>query len=280
MQLPSVALMRIVLPVMLVMVVGTVMRPIPVAAQITAPFLFTVPQPDASLRVGDGETSTAIGERSLLLFSGAAFDPGLSIEARSERGFVVRSSIGTVDFTAGGQRFRSFQQLEILRSIRSTGRAQLAIGGGVRQDWGGAQTFVGRVIAGARIAGGRLEGNAVIEKGNSGRAGHRDAFDVITTIGWSRAVTDRIALGVEGIGHDLEGFWERDEAEGGARLLIGPSIRVASPGGRWSFGIAGGPLLHSPSTVEPTTLPRAIPETSSRSHFAVLGSLTCVLSSH
>jgi hypothetical protein len=255
------------------------MRPNPAVAQIAAPLLFTVPQPDATLHVGEGETSTAIGERSLLLFQGVEFDPGLSIEARSGHGLVVRSSIGTVDFTVGGQRYRSFQQLEVLRPILSDGRAQLALGGGVRQEWGGAQTFVGRVIAGVRLAGGRLEGNAVIEKG-TGVPGRRDAFDLITTVGWSHALTDRIALGVEGIGQDLEGFWEPNESEGGARLLIGPSLRVASPGRRWSVGVAGGPLLHSTSSIEPTNLPRAIPNTSTRSHFAVLGSLTCVLSSH
>jgi hypothetical protein len=254
---------------------ASVVRPAPAAAQIAAPsFLFTVAQPDASLHVGEGETSTAIGERGLLLFQGAelqglGFDPGISIEARSEHGLVVRSSIGTVDLNVGGQRFRSFQQLEVLRSIRSTGRVQFAVGGGVRQDWGGAQTFVGRFIGGVQLAGGRLEGNAVIEKGVSGH-GRRDAFDVITTVGWSRALSDRLAVGVEGIGQDLEGFWDPSEAEGGARLLIGPSVRIASPNKRWSFGVAGGPLLHSTSSVSPTS--------STRSDFAVLGSLTCVLS--
>jgi hypothetical protein len=258
---------------LLMTALASVLRPAPAVAQIAAPsLLFTAPQPDASLHVGEAETTTAIGERSLLLFQGQTFDPGTSIEARSGRGFVVRSSIGSVDFTAGGQRFRSFQQLEVLRSIRSTGRAQFAVGGGVRQDWGGAQTFVGRVIAGIRIAGGRLEGNAVIEKGEKGGAsGRRDAFDVITTVGWSRAVNERVALGIEGIGQDLEGFWEHDEAEGGARLLIGPSVRVASPGKRWSVGVAGGPLLRSTSTASGTP--------ARTSHFAVLGSLTCVLPS-
>ena len=40
-----------------------------------------------------------------------------------------------------------------------------------------------------------------------------------------------ISLGVEAIGEDLEGFWEEEEAEGGARLLMGPSLRI-SPAGR------------------------------------------------
>jgi hypothetical protein len=261
----------------LLMAFASLMHATPAAAQTSAPLLFTVLQPDTSQKVGDGETTSAVGERGLLLFQDASFDPGISAEARSSRSLVVRSSIGTVDLAAGGQHIRSFQQIELLRPIRTSGKVQFAIGGGVRQEWGGAQTFVGRIIAGARVARGRLAGNAVIEKAVSG-IGHRDQFDVITTVGWSRAVTDRIALGVEGIGQDLEGFWERDEAEGGARLLIGPSLHVASPQKRWSVTVAGGPLLHSTSTIETTTAPRDIQNTSTRSHFAVLGSLTYVLS--
>ena len=36
----------------------------------------------------------------------------------------------------------------------------------------------------------------------------------------------------EVIGEDLEGFWEAEGAEGGARLLVGPSIRLAPGPGR------------------------------------------------
>jgi hypothetical protein len=242
----------------------------PAAAQNAPTFVFTVPQPDANLPIGEAVISAAIGERSLLLFQGSDFDPGISTEVRSRNGLVVRSSLGTVDFSVGGQRFRTFQQVELLRPLRSMGRVQLAVGGGVRQEWGGAQTVIGRVIAGARFAGGQLEGNAVFERHLAvGTSGRRDPLDVITTVGWAHALSDRVAVGVEGIGQDLEGFWDREEAEGGARLLIGPSIRIASANKRWSLGVAGGPLLHSPNATS-----SASPATS---RLAVLGSLTCAL---
>jgi hypothetical protein len=49
-------------------------------------------------------------------------------------------------------------------------------------------------------------------------------------VGVSKNLWRPVYVGVEMIGEDLEGFWEPNEAEGGARLLIGPSMRVASPG--------------------------------------------------
>jgi len=80
-----------------------------------------------------------------------------------------------------------------------------------------------------------------------------DAADVVTTAGWSRRVNAHLALGVEGIGQDLEGFWDSAEAEGGARLIVGPSLHVRSRRGAWSASATAGPVLRSASIVVPST---------------------------
>ena len=59
-------------------------------------------------------------------------------------------------------------------------------------------------------------GNLVVEQVMSSPRAH-DAADVITSLGWSRRVTDRLSVGAEGIGQDLEGFWDPTEADGGAK---------------------------------------------------------------
>jgi hypothetical protein len=45
------------------------------------------------------------------------------------------------------------------------------------------------------------------------------------------------------VGEDLEGLWESAEAEGGARLLIGPSLRFGAPARRLSASLCGGPVF-------------------------------------
>ncbi len=47
------------------------------------------------------------------------------------------------------------------------------------------------------------------------------------------------------MGQDLEGFWDSEEAEGGAKLLIGPSINVAPQSSRFSFSVSGGPVFYA-----------------------------------
>jgi hypothetical protein len=244
-----------------------------VSAQTVSPFLFTVTAPDTSLHVGESQPTVAMAERGLTLSTGSAFDPGLSIEARVKHDLIVRSTVSTSDLRVGGQSFATFQQVELLRPVRQSHALEIAVGGGVRQEWGGTRTLIARIVAGAPMAGGRLEGNVVMEKA---MALGRDRADVITTVGWSRAVTRRFALGVEGIGQDLEGFWEPDEAEGGARLLIGPSLHVGSKSGRWSLTVTGGPLARSASSARPSDAPRGVPGSSALSRYAALGSFTYI----
>jgi len=139
---------------------------------------------------------------------------------------------------------RASQQGEVLYSVlQSPSRqASLAFGRGVRHEAQGINVLLGRVAAGRSVDAWRFDGNALFEKPY---ATGRDAVDLITTFGVARQVRPALAIGVELIGEDLEGFWEEDEAEGGARVLIGPSIRVAPPSAHWQIGIAGGPVVHA-----------------------------------
>ncbi|HEX4964705.1 MAG TPA: hypothetical protein VF173_28090 [Thermoanaerobaculia bacterium] len=45
------------------------------------------------------------------------------------------------------------------------------------------------------------------------------------------------------MGEDLEGLWEQDEAEGGARVLAGPSLHWVRPDHRFLATLAGGPVF-------------------------------------
>ena len=55
----------------------------------------------------------------------------------------------------------------------------------------------------------------------------RDAVDVILGAAVAYQVTGETSLGVELMGEDLEAIWDPAEAEGGARLLAGPSAHTS-----------------------------------------------------
>jgi hypothetical protein len=136
----------------------------PARRQDVSPFLFTLTTtPEPSGGSADHQTDVAVAEPGLT-WIGGVFDPGVTAGVRTRSGRMVRSSMGTVDYVSAGQRFASFQQVEVLRPIGRGGARDLAVGGGVREEWGGTRVFIGRLVAGVPVAGGRLEGNAVIER--------------------------------------------------------------------------------------------------------------------
>lgn len=50
----------------------------------------------------------------------------------------------------------------------------------------------------------------------------RDEIDMFITAGLSYKITEWLRTGIEYAGQDLEDLWEKEEAEGGARHIIGP----------------------------------------------------------
>jgi hypothetical protein len=63
---------------------------------------------------------------------------------------------------------------------------------------------------------------------------------VITTFGWSRPIARGISVGAETVAEDLEGLWQVNEAEGGARLFFGPSVDLTTPAHDWSLHLTAG----------------------------------------
>ncbi len=54
----------------------------------------------------------------------------------------------------------------------------------------------------------------------------RDKTDIIVGAALSCPVLSHSRLGIEAVAEDLEGYWEAEEAEGGAKLLVGPTFWV------------------------------------------------------
>ena len=60
-------------------------------------------------------------------------------------------------------------------------------------------------------------------------ADDRDELDIIVSLAGSVGIGEKVRVGGEIVGQDLEGFWEDEEAEGGAKLLAGPTARLELP---------------------------------------------------
>jgi hypothetical protein len=169
--------------------------------------------------------------------------------------------------------YETSQQGEVLYSIARGGPAafDLAVGGGVLREASGVNVALARIVAGRSFERSELRGNVVFQKP---MAADRDAVDLLTSVGWTRRVTSALALGVEAVGEDLEGFWEPEEAEGGARLLFGPSVHIAPPRSRWQISVAGGPTLHPTTSNRESGAVRDLPPTTRAHGYAVRSSFS------
>jgi hypothetical protein len=87
-----------------------------------------------------------------------------------------------------------------------------------------------------------VHGNLMLEKPMSGE---RDAMDLITTFAAGRRLGSAVTMSVEAVGQDLEGFWDPAEKDGGARLMVGPSLAIAPPTARWQLTLGGGPIIRA-----------------------------------
>ena len=140
----------------------------------------------------------------------------------------------------------------------------------------GVNVLLARAVVGRTTASWSLQGNLLFQKP---LAADRDAVDLITAVGWTRKFSRGLSLGIEAIGEDLEGFWEAEEAEGGARLLAGPSVHISPPGHRWQLTATGGPMFHPSDTHRASGAFRDLPPETQRTSYAIKASLSIALMS-
>jgi hypothetical protein len=246
---------------------------LPAAAQ-ERPFLLsiaTAPDEKPSARF---DYDVGVGEQAFQ--SDTANQPEQRLGVQASRGritFLARLGIAA----AGNSSYQSSQAGEALFSIvRPSRNVALAAGGGVLHEAGGVNVLLARAVAGRMTESWALQGNVLFQKP---LAEDRDAVDLITTFGWARKVSQGLSLGVEAIGEDLEGFWEAEEAEGGARLLVGPSVHFSPPRHRWQLTATGGPMFHPSDTHRASGAFRDLPPETKRTSYAVKASLSIALMS-
>jgi hypothetical protein len=232
------------------------------AAAQTQPFLFTVTtlpatSPDDRWAV---RYEAGYGQRTSEPFGFDGVAQRVVAQGSLGRGFTLLGQAGLGLASGAHSSTSTSQEIELLKDLHGASHGVgVTVGLGMRHEWEGASVLMGRVSAGHRFERSSLFGNLRLEKPfEEGR----DGVDLVSTLGWMHQVgTDAINLGVEAVGEDLEGFWEADEAEGGAKLFVGPSVHVAPRRASWSLSLAGGPILYATRSGRTSPAVRALEAT-------------------
>ena len=255
------------------LIVAVIVATVAPAAAQERPFLFSVttaPEGKPAVRL---DYDVGVGERAFQSDTANQPEQRVGVQATYRR-LTLLARVGIAEV---GSAYQSSQSGEVLYSMLGPTRGvALAAGGGVLHEAGGVNVLLVRVVAGRNTESWRLHGNVLFQKPMSS---DRDAVDLITSVGWSRTLSHGVSLGVEAIGEDLEGFWESQEAEGGARLLAGPSLHVSPAGQRWQLTATGGPLFHPSDTRRSSGAFRDLPPDTRRASYAFKASLSIALAS-
>jgi hypothetical protein len=224
----------------------------PARAQVQ-PFVFTLTtlRPEGAERVGV-RYDAGYAERTAPLFGYDGLEQRLAAQASLAAGFTL---VGSAGFGVGERGTGSILEAELMKDVfGASSGLQLSLGGGVRREWSGSPALLARASIGRAGRRSTLFGNLRLEKPLEHG---RDAVDVITSLGFHHRLGPALHLGLEALGEDLEGFWEREEAEGGARLFLGPSLHWA-PGRRLYASLAGGPIVYATRSGRASDAPRPL----------------------
>lgn len=234
--------------------VALVFAAAPASAQVQ-PFVFTLttlPAPRGA-RVGV-RYDAGYAERTAPAFGYDGLEQRLAAQAALGAGFTLVAQAGIGLGGDGGT--GSILEAELLKDVLgASSPVRLALGGGVRREWTGEATLLARAALGHAGRRSTLFGNLRLEKPF---AADRDAVDLITSLGWHYRFGSAVHLGVEALGEDLEGFWEPEEAEGGARLFVGPSLHWSPPGRQLYASLAGGPIVYATRSGRTSDAPRPL----------------------
>lgn len=167
---------------------------------------------------------TGYGTRETRNFAHPGLEQGVSVALHPAKNLAV-------ELFAGRLSERDAQQVSAEVRYRAAEASRL--GAAIDLGLGITRDYRGDTIPRLRVAASREEGrsawsasgNFEIPVGNP----ERDELDVMLALGASYRAAQRLRLGAELAGEDLEGLFDDEEAEGGAKLLAGPSMRYDLP---------------------------------------------------
>jgi hypothetical protein len=220
-----------------------------------SPFLFTLAPPDQAGSRVVVHYDAAYGRETFEPLGGDNLEQTLGIRARLSPSTILTGRLGLATNNVSTS---SSQHVELLvQAMGSDDKlVDVSVGPGFRHEYSGTNVLLGRIIVGRRFTSWQVYGNMLIEKPF---AANRDDIDLLLTAGWSYTVSSSIRLGIEAVGQDLEGFWDENEAEGGATLFFGPTLVANIPETSWAFTLGAGPILRATKSSRTSSAMRDLP---------------------
>lgn len=219
------------------------------------PFLYTILPSDGTSGGAFVSYDAAYGEKTFEPFGGDKMEQTLGIRTRIAGSFTLLAHAG---LALNNGRSRSMQHAELLADILNGSEAvvQFSAGAGIRHEYGGTNVIIARALVGKQFTSWNITGNLLLEKPLSS---FRDEIDLMTTLGCSYSLSTLFHVGIEAVGQDLEGFWDDEEAEGGATLFAGPTVGVLVPGSNLQITLGGGPIIRATNSPRTSTAIRELP---------------------
>jgi hypothetical protein len=203
------------------------------------PFLYQVNALTSENKVWILNYSGGYGNNVITPFGFNGLDQHLAIKGYLGSGFTLLADAG---FGFSKSAIRSAQQVEVLKGLIGKNRLQIAAGLGAIREWSNSKAIFSRFIAGYNTQKWKLAGNMRFEKSFESQ---RDKIDLLSSVGVQHQFSKSLFVGFEAAGEDLEGLWDKEEAEGGAKLFIGPSLSLLPAKTNLVFSLSAGPVLYA-----------------------------------
>ncbi len=221
------------------------------------PFLFTFTPASAEHAGVYLQYAGAYGKQTFEPLGGDAVEQCVGVQANLTPDWTVLGHMGIALHDATS---RTSQHVELLGRVLNAEHhlIDLRAGAGLRHEYSGTNVLLVRGSVGRRFASFMTYGNVLLERPF---AADRDGVDIMLTLGLSYDLSRMVRVGIEAVGQDLEGFWDDEEAEGGARLFVGPTASLAIEGTPWNITVGGGAILRGTTSNRTSSALRDLPAT-------------------
>jgi hypothetical protein len=206
------------------------------------PFLYTINGLNPAARQWSINYSGGYGQYTVTPLGFDGVDQDFTVKGYLGDRFTLVSALGA-GFGSRGN-FQSYQQAEVFKDFiggKNPTGFRFGTSLGIIHEFSNDLVALSRFNLAYENLAWKFGANARVEHAF---ATGRDALDVITSFGIQRKIFGQLFGGVEAVGQDLEGLWETDEAEGGAKVLLGPSFNYTPVNSRLSFSLCAGPIFY------------------------------------
>jgi hypothetical protein len=208
------------------------------------PFAFNVPWPDEVSQKFVARYDAGYGERTFEPLAADRVEQAIELDVPVGGRVLILGSTGVA--LNGPAAVRGLGQIEAMVDIFRFSGWHLGASGGVRRQFDGSTMLLSRVSISRTASTWSFVAHGLVGTTVAGGdAGDHDNADLSASLGATAQVIPWLGLGVETVAADLEGLWQKDEAEGGSTIFAGPLMTFTLPKHVARITLSGGPIVRT-----------------------------------